>query len=68
MDVLIALGVGSTFKITALSWIARRKRKEYVGKVSKINVFPLKSARELQNVTAVAFTKHGLMTQGLTDR
>ncbi|XP_045160180.2 mitochondrial amidoxime-reducing component 1-like [Mercenaria mercenaria] len=68
MDVLIALGVGATFKASALTWIASARQKQYVGKISRINVFPLKSARELQNVTHVKLTKHGLMIQGLSDR
>ncbi|XP_060601564.1 mitochondrial amidoxime-reducing component 1-like [Ruditapes philippinarum] len=68
MDVLIALGIGTTFKVSALSWIAYKRQKVYVGQVSRINVFPLKSARELQNITNVTLTKHGLMTKGLSDR
>lgn len=68
MDVLIVLGVGATFKALALSWISSKKRKQYVGKISKIYVYPLKSAKHLPNVTNASLTKHGLMINGVTDR
>lgn len=68
MDTLIALGTGLAFKVSALTWIASKRHKEYVGVVSKIFVYPLKSAKHLSNITNVMLTKHGLRINGISDR
>ncbi|KAH3711722.1 mitochondrial amidoxime-reducing component 1-like [Dreissena polymorpha] len=60
---------GSIVKHAVLTFLASRKRKQLVGHVSRLHVFPLKSARELpDNITEVRLTDHGIVYNGVADR
>ena len=64
-QVLCALVAGSVFKYASFGWMS--KGKQYVGKVSKLFLYPLKAARELE-VNEGVITRHGLRCDGVTDR
>ena len=66
-QVLCALAAGTVFKYASLMWMKRNKAKEYVGKVSKLLIYPVKSVREL-DVQQADMTKHGLKFNGVADR
>ena len=53
-----------------LSWYKRKitNKKEYVGKVSQLLIYPLKSSRELPDVQTAEVTRHGLKIKGVVDR
>ncbi|KAL4238414.1 hypothetical protein ACF0H5_003122 [Mactra antiquata] len=68
MDVLVGLSILTGWKLVALSWMSRRKRKCYVGTVSDILVYPLKSGRRLKDVKHATLNKHGLFVDGIGDR
>lgn len=66
--VLVALVAGATVK-NAIFWLLRNKHvKRYVGTVSSINVYPVKSARALQDVSSADLTKLGFVKDGAGDR
>ncbi|WAR19122.1 MARC1-like protein [Mya arenaria] len=68
-ETLVALLVGSVVKFLGLGIISSRKRKELVGHVSRLYVFPLKSARELPGEThEVELTEYGIVYRGAGDR
>ena len=53
----------------AVLWLMRNTGvKEYVGNVSEIFVYPLKSGKALEGVTAANITKHGVTANGVGDR
>lgn len=62
------LVASSGLKAALLLWLGDRKRKEYVGIVSELYVYPLKSGRELKNLKRVVLTKYGFVSRGLSDR
>lgn len=65
----LALAAGATLKYAALRWVGSNIRKEYVGKVSRVFVYPLKSGRELPGrLDKVSLKKHGIYTSGVGDR
>ena len=66
-QVLCALAAGTAFKYASLIWMNRSKGKEYVGKVSKLLIYPVKSVRELE-VKEADMTRHGLKFNGVADR
>lgn len=66
-QVLGALVAGTVFKYATFVWMNRCKGKQYVGKVSRLFLYPLKAARELE-VGEAAITRHGLSADGVTDR
>ena len=66
-QVLCALVAGSVFKYATSVWMNRNKGQQYVGKVSRLFLYPLKAARELE-VGEAAITRHGLRGDGVTDR
>ena len=66
-QVFYALAAGTLFKYASLMWMKRNKAKEYVGKVSKLLIYPVKSAREL-DVKQADMTRHGLKFNGVADR
>ncbi|XP_045160089.1 mitochondrial amidoxime-reducing component 1-like [Mercenaria mercenaria] len=68
-SVFLALAAGATLKYAALRWVGGHRRKEFVGKVSKVFVYPLKSGRELPGcLKKVSLKKHGIYTDGVGDR
>ena len=67
-QLLVGLAAGTVIKYTALRWIGASKRKEYVGKVSQVYIYPVKSVRELPGLKQATMTKHGLKFQGVGDR
>lgn len=67
--VFLALATSATLKYAALRWVGGQNRKECVGKVSKVFVYPLKSGRELPGrLENVSLRKHGIYTNGVGDR
>ena len=67
-QVLGALAAGAAFKYASLMWMNRAgKAREYVGRVSKVLIYPLKSVREIETKVA-DLTKHGLKYNGIADR
>lgn len=66
-QVLCALAAGTVFKYASLLWLNKNKGREYVGKVSNILIYPVKSVREL-TVKAAELTRHGLKYNGVADR
>ena len=67
-SVLLALVAGSTFKYAALRWVGGQ-RKQLVGKVSKLFVYPLKSGRELPGcLKKVSLKSYGIYTNDVGDR
>ncbi|WAR19218.1 MARC1-like protein [Mya arenaria] len=66
--VFAAVVAGSFLKHVGLRLTRNRNVKEYVGTVSQINVYPLKSAKNLQNVTTANITTQGLICDGVGDR
>lgn len=67
-EILVALITGATIK-TAVFWLLRnRHEKKYVGRVSDICIYPIKSAGRLGNVTSAELTNFGLATNGVKDR
>lgn len=67
-SVLFALLTGSTLK-HVLFWLLRNRNvKTYVGRVSEICVYPVKSARRIQQVSSALATEIGLSVDGVRDR
>ena len=66
-QVLCALLAGSVFKYATFVWMNMGKGKQCVGKVSKLLLYPLKAARELE-VSEAKLTRHGLKYKGAADR
>ena len=67
-QVLGALAAGAVFKYGSLLWLSKAgKVKEYVGRVSQVLIYPVKSVREI-NVKVANLTRHGLKHNGVSDR
>lgn len=66
-QVLCALAAGSILKYASLLWMNKGKRKEYVGKISKLLIYPVKSMRGFE-VQEADVTRHGLTYKGVADR
>jgi len=68
-QILLSLLAGSACKFAALQWISSRRQRECVGKVSRVHVYPLKSARELPGeIQRVNLTKYGITFKNVGDR
>lgn len=68
-DLLIALVAGATVK-SVVFWLLRNRndKKKYVGRVSDICIYPIKSAGRLKDLTSAELTHYGLETNGVKDR
>ena len=67
-QILGGLAAIALFKTVGLSVLSRSKRKEYVGKVSRVLVYPVKSVRELPDIKVAKLTKHGVKFGDVADR
>lgn len=67
--VLSALASGAVFKLAALSWVQQRRREKfvYVGDVSGLWLYPVKSCRPTA-IERAECTETGLRHNGVTDR
>lgn len=70
LNLWCTLAGGAVVKSLALMYITFTHRKKYVGKVSRLFVFPVKSVRELNggSLPEVTLTKHGVKFGEFGDR
>jgi len=68
-QILLSLLAGSALKFATFGLLSCIKRREFVGHVSRLFVYPGKSMRELPGeIKAVQLTKYGIFNNKVGDR
>ena len=67
-ELLIALVTGASVKTFIFWLLSNRHKKRYIGQVSDICLYPVKSAGRLKDLREADLTKFGLEIDGVRDR